>query len=206
MKLKILIDCLKKYYPYAGTSLQYKNEWQFLVAVILSARSTDEQVNRVTPKLFNDYPDVISLAEASPDEVSKLIKGCGLYRNKSRNLVKLAQVLKEEYGGRIPPRWESLLSLPGVGRKTASLIWGTLFGYPAFPVDTHVYRVSRRLDLARGEKVEEVEQELKTRIPRDEWLPMHHRLIFHGRQLCLSRKPRCRDCFLQEKCPSFGIL
>jgi len=198
----LIIKLFKKNYPHAMTSLKFGNEYQFLVMVVLSARSTDEQVNRVSGSFFNKFPDIFSLAEASSDEVSEYIKGCGLYRNKSRNLVKMAQALTLEHGGKVPFEWNKLLSLPGVGRKTANLVQATLFNYPAFPVDTHVYRVAKRLELAKGDKVEEVEEELKIIFPEEEWIPLHHRFINHGRKLCLSRKPRCIDCFINSWCAS----
>ena len=199
-KAEEIMNLLKENYPEADTFLRYQNCYQFLVAVILSARSTDEQVNRVSKGLFQKYPNVFELAEASPEEVAEVIKGCGLYRSKSSSLIKMARTLVLEYGGKIPSDWNKLLSLPGVGRKTASLVWATLFGFPAFPVDTHVFRVARRLGLSRGEKVEEVEKELKECFPSREWLPLHHRLILHGRKLCYAKQPHCEKCFLQGHC------
>ncbi len=199
-KGKKVVKILKQEYEKAHSSLQSCSPFQFLVAVILSARSTDQQVNRITKELFSYYPDASSLANTTPEELESIIKACGLYRNKSRNLVKLAKLVTDKYGGEIPPSWNEIMQLPGVGRKTANLVWGAIFNNPAFPVDTHVFRVSRRLGLAKGDQVEEVEEELKENIPAEEWLPTHYRLIAHGRKFCLPRVPRCQDCALQSEC------
>ncbi len=195
-----IIKLLEENYPRAETSLRYRNSYEFLVAVILSARSTDEQVNRITGLLFQRFPGFAELARAEVEEVSSYIKGCGLHKNKSISLVKMARVIEEKHGGRIPSSWKEVLALPGAGRKTASLVMGTLWGEPALPVDTHVYRVSKRLGLASGEKVEEVEEELKEVVEKDKWLPTHHRLIEHGRFICVPRKPACERCFLIDYC------
>ncbi len=198
--IKEVLSLLEVYYPHASTSLRYENVFQLLVAVMLSARSTDEQVNTVTPDLFACYGSTQEMAQASSEDIEKLIKRCGLAKSKSRNLVKVARVLVDFYDGQVPDNWEHLISLPGVGRKTANVLISTAFNKPAIAVDTHVYRVSKRLGWAVGNKTEEVEKELMQIIPRELWAPTHHRLIAHGRSLCYARRPRCKECFLHNLC------
>ena len=201
-RVEDILNQLENHYPQAQTALNYSDAFQLLIAVVLSARSTDDQVNKITPRLFSRFGDVHRMAAATPEEVGELIKSCGLYKNKSRNLVQMAQYLIKYYNGNIPDQAEELMKLPGVGKKTANVVVSTVFNQPAIAVDTHVYRVSRRLELAQGSSVEEVEKELMAIIPRHLWTATHHRLIFHGRSLCLSQRPRCSNCFLQNLCPS----
>ena len=170
--------------------------------MILSAQTTDEQVNRITPALFARVSTPAEMAQLEVAELETLIKGCGLYRNKSRFLVESCRRIVQQFDGRVPDNFADLMSLPGVGRKTANVILNNAFGRPALGVDTHVYRVARRLGLARGRRVEEVERELKARLPEQEWGPAHHRLIAHGRALCRARRPECSACFLSHYCPS----
>ncbi|NLI69377.1 MAG: endonuclease III [Firmicutes bacterium] len=203
--IKRILDLLKKHYPGARTSLHYNTPFQLLVAVILSARSTDEQVNRITPALFAAFGTPDAMAGASVPEVEELVKSCGLYRSKSRNLVKMAGMVKSRYGGNIPSTLEELISLPGVGRKTANVVLSVAFDKPAIAVDTHVFRVSKRLGLASGKTPLAVERELMEIIPRQQWSATHHRLIAHGRSICISRKPCCEECFLNCYCVRKGI-
>ena len=193
---------LREHYPRARTALKFDTPFQLLVAVILSAQTTDEQVNRITPALFARASSPAEMAQLKPAELERLIKGCGLYRNKSRFLVEASRRIVQQFNGRVPDNFVDLVSLPGVGRKTANVILYNAFGRPALAVDTHVYRVSRRLGLARGKRVEEVERELTARLPEREWGPVHHRLIAHGRSLCHARRPECSACFLNRYCPS----
>ncbi len=198
--VKEVLRLLEIYYPHAATSLQYKSVFQLLVAVMLSAQSSDEQVNIVTPDLFASFGSAQKMAGASFDDIEKLIKGCGLAKTKSRNLVQMACILLERHNGQVPDEWEQLMALPGVGRKTANVVISTAFNKPAIAVDTHVFRVSKRLGWAVGNRTEEVEKELMQIIPRQLWTPTHHRLIAHGRNLCHARHPRCNECFLRYLC------
>lgn len=199
--LKLLID----HYPEAKTSLHYTNPFELLVAVMLSARSTDEQVNLITPGLFCEFSNAFDMARASADDIELLIRKCGLYKNKSKNLVETARILVNKYNGHVPERMEDLLSLPGVGRKTANVVRSNLFGHPAIAVDTHVYRVSRRLGLAEGKTPYDVEKQLMKRIPVQLWSETHHRLILHGRSVCHSKKPVCESCILKKICLREGL-
>ncbi len=195
-----ILVLLERHYPEARTALNYDNDFQLLVAVILSARCTDEQVNKATPELFLNYGDPYQMARAAPEDVAKFIRGCGLYRNKSENLVKTAACLVEKHNGQVPPVREELMCLPGVGPKTANVVLSCAFSEPALAVDTHVRRVSVRLGLASGRTPGQVEKELMEIIPRSYWSSFHHRLISHGRKVCAARKPLCGDCFLHPYC------
>jgi len=199
-KVNKVLRLLEENYPEASTALHYNNAFQLLIAVVLSARSTDQQVNKITPVLFEKYGDAESLAKATPADIEKIIKTCGLYKNKAQNLISLSQVLLKKYDGQVPQDINELLSLPGVGRKTANVVVSNAFGQPAIAVDTHVYRVSKRIGIARGTSVEKVEKELMDIIPRDLWTSTHHRLIIHGRNFCLAKSPKCKECFLNLIC------
>lgn len=198
-KAKRILDQLAQTYP-AQSALNYRNPFQLLVAAVLSAQSTDVQVNRASGALFEAYPDAESLARATPEQIQKLIKGVGLYRNKSFQLVAAAQMLQQRFGGEVPRTREDLLLLPGVGRKTANVVLSNAFGIPALGVDTHVLRVSNRLGLAQSHRVLETEKQLTATIPRELWGKAHHWLIWHGRKVCRARFPRCGECGLAEWC------
>lgn len=202
---KEIFALLQERYPEAATRLRFQNPFQLLVAALLSAQTTDAQVNRVTEKLFLRAGTPAAMAAMEPGDLEPLLKGCGLYRHKSRYLVELSRLLLERHGGKVPDRPADLLALPGVGRKTANVVLSNAFGVPALAVDTHVFRVSRRLGLAAGDRVDRVEQELTDTLPPGEWSPAHHRLIAHGRNLCTARRPRCGDCFLSRLCPRGGM-
>jgi len=191
---------LALYYPYAKTALVYDSPFQLLVATVLSAQTTDEQVNRITGQLFSAVPSIYELSRMKPSELEPFLKSCGLYRHKSKNLINAAKIIVEKHGGRVPDSFEELLKLPGVGRKTANVIISSAFGKPALAVDTHVFRVSRRLGLADGATADLVESQLKRIIPIDCWSDAHHRLIAHGRSVCHARKPLCSKCFLENLC------
>ena len=197
--LQNILDYLSSCYP-AASALRYKTPFQLLVAAVLSAQSTDEQVNRITGPLFERYPDAFSLAELTPEELMPWIKGCGLYRAKSRYLIEIARILAARFGGEVPASREELMQLPGVGRKTANVVLSNACGIPALAVDTHVLRVSRRLGLADGKTPEEVEKQLTSLLPRDVWGKVHHWLIWHGRKVCRARKPACPECGLRAWC------
>lgn len=191
---------LERLYPDAKPALHFKNPYQLLVAVILSAQCTDVKVNMVTPALFEAYPDAYALAKADVQDVEALIKTCGLYHSKAKNLVATAGILASLYGGEVPADHEKLTQLPGVGRKTANVVMSCAFGADAIAVDTHVFRVSNRLGLADAGDVLKTERQLMENIPKDKWSLAHHWIIFHGRRVCAARKPACESCTLSGWC------
>lgn len=195
-----IFSCLASIWPDPKPALKFTNPFQLLVATILSAQSTDEQVNRITPALFARYPDAAALAAARVEEVEEYIKGCGLYHNKARHLVAMARQLQERHGGEVPRQREELEALPGVGRKTASVVLSNAFGEPALAVDTHVFRVANRLGLVRAKNERETERQLTALLPPESWGQAHHWLIFLGRTWCQARKPRCQECPVASDC------
>lgn len=200
-KAEVVMRKLAAHYPVAVTRLKHDNPFQLFVATVLSAQTTDEQVNRITENLFAHIPDIYALASMETFNLQPFLKSCGLYRHKSKYLIEASRIIIKEHGGKIPASFSELIKLPGVGRKTANVILSSAFGKPALAVDTHVYRVSRRLGLASGNTVEKVEEELKTLLPSNEWSSAHHRLINHGRAICHARNPQCEKCFLLSLCP-----
>ncbi len=197
-----ILTVLSRLYPDVRTELVFSNNFELLIAVMLSAQCTDRQVNKITAKLFKKYHNPDDIAALTPDELAQDIRECGLYRNKSKNIVNTCRMLVEKYGSEIPAEMDALLSLPGVGRKSASVVLIVAFGKPAMPVDTHVFRLARRLGLSRGKTPEAVEKDLLVIIPPDQLGHVHHRIIYHGRRVCSARKPRCKECALQNLCPS----
>ena len=191
---------LAQCYPSAGTSLVFKTPFELLVAAILSAQSTDKQVNRITARLFEKYKSPQEFALLTPEELGEEIKGVGLYRNKSRFIIEASRDIVSIHGGRVPTTRGALEALPGVGRKTAGVVIGVAFSGSALPVDTHVYRVARRLGLSAARDPVKVEADLSARIPPEQRMPFHHRLITHGREICTARKPSCQKCCLREYC------
>lgn len=201
-RTKEIIEILKETYPDAECELNYKTPLQLLIATILSAQTTDKKVNEVTETLFRDYPDLESFLAITNEELEERIKKIGLYRNKAKNLIMMFNQLKERFNGEVPQTMEELTSLAGAGRKTANVVLSNAFGVPCIAVDTHVFRVSNRLGLAKSENVLEVEKQLQKEIPKNEWTLMHHMLIFHGRRCCIARKPKCCECPLNNICKS----
>lgn len=195
-----VINKLEMMHPEAACALDHRSRFELLVAVVLSAQTTDVSVNKVTPALFERYPDPESLAAADPADVAEIIKTIGLYKNKSQNIVKLAGKLIEEYDGEVPGDFDKLTSLPGVGRKTANVILAEAFGEPAIAVDTHVFRVANRIGLTDAKDPNNTEDQLKKRLPKEQWIRAHHLLIFHGRKVCHARKPDCAACALNDIC------
>jgi endonuclease III len=194
---------LEETYPDAHCALDHRNPFELTVATILSAQCTDERVNQGTPALFQAFPDPESLAGARLDEVETLVHSTGFYRNKAKNLVGMAEAVVERHGGEIPRTLAELVRLPGVGRKTANVVLGNAFGIDeGVVVDTHVKRLSNRLGFTRQEDPVKVEKELVRIFPRERWTMLSHLLIFHGRQQCPARKPRCRECPVAHLCPS----
>ena len=196
-----IIENLNRLYSDAHCELNHKDSFELLIAVVLSAQTTDVSVNRVTPALFEKYPDAISLSEASEEDVMRLIHSIGLYKNKSRNIINLAKELVKRFNGEVPSKREELESLPGVGRKTANVFLSNCFDYPAFAVDTHVSRVSKRLMIARkDDDVLTIEKKLMKFFPRNCWSRLHHQFIFFGRYKCKAKNPECTDCPFRDSC------
>ncbi len=183
-------------------ALRHGNPFELLVATILSAQTTAERVNLVTPRLFGEYPTAADLAGADPADVERIIHPTGFFRAKARSLVSMAQALDQRYGGHVPTAMKELVTLPGVGRKTANVVRSVAFSLPGLPVDTHVGRLSRRLGLTRHEDPAKVEAELNAMVPATERGALSLRLILHGRRVCLARRPRCEICILNDFCPS----
>ena len=189
-------------YPDARCALDHQDPFQLVVATILSAQCTDARVNLTTPALFARFPDATSLAAARLEELEALIKSTGFYHNKAKNLIGLGQALIAKHGGVVPSDLATLTALPGVGQKTANVVLSNAFGIPALPVDTHIFRVARRLGLSKGSTPEKVEADLCRLFPRDQWIDLHHQLIFHGRRVCDARRPDCAACSLLDLCPT----
>lgn len=199
----IILDRLKHAYPDARCALDHRNAFELLVATILSAQTTDVRVNLVTPKLFSRYPNAAALARARQADVEAIIKSTGFFRNKARSIIGMAQAVVADHGGRVPGTMDELLTLPGVGRKTANVVLGNAFGLnEGVVVDTHVARLSRLLGLTRQTDPVKIEQVLMKLFPRDDWALLSHLLIFHGRRVCIARRPKCGECVLADLCPS----
>jgi endonuclease-3 len=197
-----IIDTLSEQHPNADTELHYRNAFELLTATILSAQSTDERVNMVTPALFKRYPDAHSLAKAKPAELEKMILSTGFFRQKSKSLIGMAQLLVEQHGGQVPPDMDKLTSLPGVGRKTANVVLGHALGVPGLPVDRHVLRVSNRIGIAEGDDPVEVEAQLCEALPSEKWTLASDVQILHGRRICRP-KPLCDQCSVRDDCDYF---
>ena len=196
---------LKKMYPVAICELTHDNAFQLLTATILSAQSTDVRVNIVTPALFAEYPNAAALAAADIDRVEELIRSTGFYHSKAKNIIGMAQGVVERFGGEVPTDLDDLVSLPGVGRKTANVVRSVAFKLPGLPVDTHVGRLSRRLGLTKNDDAVKIEHELNAMLPPTEWGEFSLRLILHGRRVCDAKKPRCNICDLSDICPSSEV-
>lgn len=196
-----IIERLRKEYGNTESALHYENPYELLVATILAAQCTDVRVNIVTKDLFKRYPSPKELAGADLAEVEGYIKTCGLYKNKAKNLIACAQRIMSEYGGIVPHTEEELTTLAGVGRKTANVVLAFAFGLPAFPVDTHVRRVSNRIGFAHSNDPDKVEEEDKKIIRKEDWSQAHHWLIWHGRRVCKAQKPLCGSCCIEDLCP-----
>ena len=196
---------LAELYPEARISLDFETPWQCLAATILSAQCTDERVNRVTPELFRQFPDPPAMVTAPRERIQELIVTTGFFRQKAKSLHAAATALVERFGGEVPDRMEDLVTLPGVGRKTANVILGHVHGQPGMVVDTHVRRLSRRLGLTHHLEPEKIETDLQKLLPPSEWTGFSMRLILHGRRVCFARAPRCPQCPLLPDCPQIGV-
>ncbi len=202
----LIFKRLKRAYPDAHCELDHTGPYQLLVATILSAQCTDKRVNLVTPALFERYPDVESLAMADPRELEDLIRPTGFFRNKAKSLLGMAGAVLDRFGGAVPHQMDDLVMLPGVGRKTANVLLGVAFDRPeGVVVDTHVGRLSRRLGLTRLSDPVKVERILMKLFPRKNWTLLSHLLIFHGRRVCVARRPKCAECVLNDLCPSSEV-
>ncbi|GGJ49109.1 endonuclease III [Deinococcus roseus] len=196
---------MKTLYPAATTELEYGSPFQLLVAVVMSAQATDKSVNIATEKLFQVYPDALSMSQASPEEVESYMKNVNFHYNKARNVVRLSQLLLERHEGQVPNDFEAIIALPGAGRKTANVVLSNVYGMPAIAVDTHVGRLSRRLGLSEHMNPDKVEQDLMQVFPKKEWIFLHHSIILHGRRVCFARKPNCPGCLMNTFCPRIGV-
>lgn len=196
-----ILDRLDRMYPAATCALAHRNPWELLVATILSAQCTDKRVNEVTPELFAKYPTPRDFAAVRPEVLANDIRSTGFFNNKAKSIVGAARKVVTEFGGNVPKTMEEMLSIPGVARKTANVVLGTAYGIPSgVVVDTHVLRVSRRLDLTRQNDPVKIERDLMKIVPQERWILFSHQLIFHGRERCQSRKPRCAECLLDPLC------
>ncbi len=197
------VDALKAEYPDALCSLQYRDPLQLLIATRLSAQCTDARVNQVTPALFARFPTLEAFCEATPEEVGELIHSCGLYKTKARDICAMCRMLRDEFGGVVPDTIEALTKLPGVGRKTANLIVGDIFGKPAVVTDTHCIRICGKLGLSSGKNPLQVERQLREVLPPEESSAFCHRLVLHGRAVCTARAPRCEACCMRTFCQTY---
>ncbi|HEY7264845.1 MAG TPA: endonuclease III [Trebonia sp.] len=196
---------LAETYPDVRTELDFESPFQLLVATVLSAQTTDKRVNLTTPALFAKYPTPEDLAAANPEDVEALLKPTGFFRAKTKSVMGLSAALRDRFGGQVPRKLEDMITLPGVGRKTANVVLGNAYGIPGITVDTHFGRLSRRFGWTKSDDPVKVEAEVGALFPRSEWVMLSHRLIWHGRRICHSRRPACGACPVADWCPSFGL-
>ena len=203
-KVRHIIDVLNSRYPNALCALHYEKDYELMIAVRLSAQCTDARVNQITPALFAAYPTLEAMAGAKVEDIENYVRTCGFFRQKAKDIVLACQMLLTEYGGKVPGTMEELLRLPGVGRKTANLLLGDLYGVPGSVVcDTHCIRISNRLGLAKGKEPEKVEQQLRAILPPEESSDFCHRIVLFGRDTCIARNPKCNECPLSMHCKEF---
>lgn len=195
------VELLEREYPDADCSLNYPKDYELLFCVRLAAQCTDERVNKISPALFDAFPTLEAFAAADVSEVEKLVHSCGFFRSKARDIVKAANVLIDDYGGRVPDNMEDLLKIPGVGRKTANLILGDIYNKPAVVVDTHCIRISNRMGFVDTKDPVKIEKILRELLPADKSNDFCHRMVLHGRAVCTARKPLCEECCLTQICP-----
>lgn len=205
-KAESIIQKLDILYPQADTQLVFHNHFELLVSVMLSAQCTDKRVNAVTAELFKEYNTPEKMLMLTQEELEKKIFSCGFYKNKAKNILATSRILVSDYDGEVPGDWEALQKLPGVGRKTANVVASVGFGIPAIAVDTHVFRVSNRIGLTQAKDELHTELQLQKLIPKEQWLKVHHLIIWHGRYCCDSRKPKCDTCVLAEDCTYYAHL
>jgi len=205
VRAKVIYRQLSKNYPNVRCELDYKNAFELLVATVLSAQCTDKRVNQTTPALFKKYSNPQKMAKADLRDIQKLVKSTGFFRAKAKNIKGLSNIIVEQFDGNVPSKLEDLITLPGVGRKTANVVLGHAFGIPGITVDTHFGRLSRRFGWSKQNNPVKVEFEVGDLIPEKEWTNLSQRMIWHGRRVCHSRKPACGACALAKLCPSYGI-
>jgi len=205
VRAKVIYRQLSENYPNVRCELDYKNAFQLLVATVLSAQCTDKRVNQTTPALFKKYPNPQKMAKADLKDIQNLVKSTGFFRAKAKNIKGLSNIIVEQFDGNVPSKLEDLITLPGVGRKTANVVLGHAFGIPGITVDTHFGRLSRRFGWSKQNNPVKVEFEVGELIPEKEWTNLSQRMIWHGRRVCHSRKPACGACALAKLCPSYGI-
>jgi len=202
-RIASILKALDEAYPDAVCALNHRTPWELLVATILSAQCTDVRVNMVTPELFKRFPTPAAMARAKLPELEELIRTTGFYHNKAKSIQGAARKITEDFGGKVPETLAELITIPGAARKTANVVLGVSFGKAeGVVVDTHVFRIARRLELAKGETPQEVEKELMRVLPQDRWIAFSHQVIHHGRQVCLARNPKCERCNLETLCRS----
>jgi endonuclease III len=200
-RVQEILKQLDTLYAAVTCALHHKSAWELLVATILSAQSTDVRVNMVTPELFRKYPTVQDFAALEPEQLQPDVRSTGFFRNKSKSVVGAARMIMSDFGGKVPDQMDQLLTIPGVARKTANVVLGTWFKKnEGVVVDTHVHRISRRLELTRNDDPKRIEQDLMQVIPREKWTLFSHQIIWHGRKLCIARRPKCADCPLENIC------
>lgn len=199
-----VLRILSEVYEGATCGLNFNSPFELLISTILSAQCTDERVNLVTKELYKEYNTPETIVTLSEEELGEKIRSCGFYKNKSKNILGCCKMLLEKYHGEVPKTMEELIELPGVGRKTANVVMANVFGIPAIAVDTHVFRLSNRIGIAKGKDVEEVEQKLMKNIPKKMWSDAHHYLIWHGRKICNARKPKCEECPIVQYCEYYN--
>ncbi|MBQ5587070.1 MAG: endonuclease III [Selenomonadales bacterium] len=197
-----MLALLEAEYGNTGTALNYNSPFELLIAVILSAQCTDVRVNVITARIVPEYNSAAKMLTLSLAELEELIRDCGLFHSKAKNILAACRIIEEEFGGEVPDTFDKLITLPGVGRKTANVMLSVCFGVPALAVDTHVFRVSNRTKLAKGNTPVDVEEGLMKVIPREAWGNAHHWLIWHGRKVCRARNPLCANCVVRDLCPS----
>ena len=202
-RVAAILKALDEAYPEAMCALQHRTPWELVVATILSAQCTDVRVNMVTPELFRQFPTPDTMAKASLPELEELIRTTGFFRNKAKSIQGAARKIIADFGGKVPQTLAELITIPGAARKTANVVLGVCFGRAeGVVVDTHVFRIARRLELAKGDTPEKVEQELMQVLPRGRWIGFSHQIIHHGRQVCIARNPKCSQCNLEQLCRS----
>lgn len=199
-----ILSVLRERYPDALCALQYQKDYELMIAVRLSAQCTDKRVNEIAPALFARFPTLECFAEAMPEEVEPYVRSCGFFRQKAKDIVAACQALRDRFGGRVPDSMDELLTIPGVGRKTANLLLGDLYGQPAVVCDTHCIRITNLLGLSEGKDPAKVETQLRAILPPEESSDFCHRLVLHGRAVCIARRPQCGRCCLAPYCRSFS--
>ncbi len=205
MDNNFIITTLKNLFPNAKCELNYENDWQLLIAILLSAQCTDKKVNQVTPLLFSKYPTLLDLKLSNFEDVEKIIHPLGLSNVKAKNIINLSTILHDKYNDKVPNNKKDLISLPGIGTKTANVMLIEYFNIPAFPVDTHVSRVTKRLGICKeNTPIAKIEDILTTRFPKSEWALLHIRMVLFGRYICKASKPNCNSCLFKDKCTYYN--